>query len=456
MAGLVDLLSIARSALMTQQRALNTTGTNIANASTPGYVRQTLNLTEAVPQNTPNGPLGRGVTDTGVTAQRDVFLDASYREEQGTYNAANTLSGMVSQVQTLFNEPTSGGLGASIDTLIGAFGDLANDPSNGAVRNTVQADAQQVIQQFHSLDDGLNDTVGNARQQFSADVDQVNQIATQVAELNKQIVAQRAGGHDAPDLETQRGVLLDQLSTLGDTRVLDRTDGSVGVVFGDTMLVDSGTAQQFSASASGSGMVATVVGDTRTVQISSGSLAGLENIMTTAIPDVRAGLNQLSAALVSAVNTLHETGTTPGGATGTDFFDPAGTTAATIALSSTVAASPSNIAAGASSASGDGSIALALSQLGTATNASLGGISIPNFYDSVVTKLATTVQNAQDDASAAQTISAGLSAQRSSETGVSTDEEMIALITQQQAYTAAAHVVTVANDLMTDVLNMVQ
>ena len=85
MAGLVDLLSIAKGALQTHQKALNVTGHNIANAATPGYTRQTLIQTEAVPLRTPQGLVGRGVTDDGVLSQRDTFLDAAYRTQLFLY-----------------------------------------------------------------------------------------------------------------------------------------------------------------------------------------------------------------------------------------------------------------------------------------------------------------------------------------------------------------------------------
>ena len=52
---LLTLLSIARSALLTQQRAMSVSAQNIANASTPGYSRQRLNLVAATPLLTPLG-----------------------------------------------------------------------------------------------------------------------------------------------------------------------------------------------------------------------------------------------------------------------------------------------------------------------------------------------------------------------------------------------------------------
>jgi len=55
---LSSLLSIARSALLTQRRAMEVTANNVANAQTPGYSRQRLELRAQNPLNTPEGYIG--------------------------------------------------------------------------------------------------------------------------------------------------------------------------------------------------------------------------------------------------------------------------------------------------------------------------------------------------------------------------------------------------------------
>ncbi|HEY4100192.1 MAG TPA: flagellar hook-associated protein FlgK [Gemmatimonadales bacterium] len=456
MAGLSDLLSIATSAMQTQQRALNVTGNNIANTSTPGYTRESLNITEAVPLRTPEGLVGRGVTDTGVIAQRDTFLDAAYRTQQGIFSQADSLNTLVTQVQTLFNEPSDQGIGATLDSFLGAWGDLANDPQSGAARVVVQQDAVQLTQQFHQLDQGLDQVSQSASDQFKSDVGQINSISSQIAELNKQIVAFGGQNDQAAPLQDKRGVLLDQLAGIANTRVLDRADGSVGVIVGDDLVVDEGVSQQLETRTKSDGTLGVgVVGDTKFVEIDSGSLAGFSDVINKSVAQVRTSLDTLVAAMVQTINSLHESGKTTANTTGTDFFDPAGLTAASVNLAAPIAASASNIVTGATSADGDNSVALQIAALRTTGVAALGGTTLGDNYTSIVTGVGTMVSTATQQSAAAKVISDGLQAQRSSETGVSTNDEMIALITQQQAFTAAAHIVTVADDLMQEVLKMV-
>src|SRR5690242_11232615 len=103
---LTSLLSIARSALLTQQRAIDVTGHNVANAQTPGYTRQRLALQAETPLNTGFGQVGRGVTAAGIQRLRDGFLDESYRRENGDLGKFSTMKDLLGQVDALFSEPT--------------------------------------------------------------------------------------------------------------------------------------------------------------------------------------------------------------------------------------------------------------------------------------------------------------------------------------------------------------
>lgn len=260
----------------------------------------------------------------------------------------------------------------------------------------------------------------------------------------------------APDLEDQRGLLLDQLANLIQVRVIDHTDGSVGVITGDTLLVDGKFAQQLDVRPLvGGGVGVGVVGSPRLIDPIGGTLAGLTALGQQAVPSIRAELDRLVAGVVGAVNTLHAGGTTLAGATGVDFFDPAGVTAGTMRLSTQVAASAANVVAGTTSATGDNRVALSLAGLRNVGIASLNSSTPGEFYTALVTTVGTLVKDAERDAEVASTLADSASSRRASETGVSTDEEMVKLIVQQQAYAAATRLVTTANEMMDDLLRMV-
>jgi flagellar hook-associated protein 1 FlgK len=284
-------------------------------------------------------------------------------------------------------------------------------------------------------------------------VDQINGLAQRIADLNGQIVALGGPEHQAPDLEDQRDLLVDQLSGLVDVKVVPHDDGSIGVLTGDSLLVDGSqvNAMAVTLGSGGWGVGSANGGENH---FAAGSVQALLDLVNTTLPAIRGQLDTFVRSVVTEVNALHRTGTTPDGQTGTDFFDPAGLTAATIALAAPVAASGDAIAAAASGgAPGNGTIALGVAGLATSGVATLGGKTLREFYAEFASGVGVQSQAAQQDVDAQQTLVDNADAQRSSVSGVSVDEEMVALITQQQAYGAAARLLKVADDMMQQLLN---
>jgi flagellar hook-associated protein 1 len=451
---LASLLSIARSALYAQQLAMSVTAHNVANAQTPGYSRQRLELTAATPQMTPMGTVGRGVTEASIQRVRDTFFDTRYRSESGLLGNSATMGDFLGQVEAAVHEPSTDGLAASLDGLFSSFANLANDPTSSTSRALVQQAGRRFAQQLNQLDTTVHQIADGALTQMREQVGQVNDLAHRIGELNQQILASGGPGGNAPDLQDQRDLLVDQLSSLVGVRVMQRDDGTIGVAAGDTILVDGATSQALSVQAlAGGGFgLATVGGGT--MDPKSGSLRALCDLTTTTLPGIQRQLDTLAQTLVTTVNAIHRSGFTLSGATGTDFFDPAGVTAQSIALAPAVAASGDAIAAAGIAAPGDSTVAQRLAGLATTGVAALGGKSFRDFYIDLAGAVGSSVSGTTQDTDAHQAMVDQADTMRASVSGVSVDEEMVALIGQQQAYSAAARIVKIADDMMQALLNM--
>jgi flagellar hook-associated protein 1 len=451
---LASLLSIARSAMFAQQSAMSVTAHNVANAQTPGYSRQRLELAAASPEITPLGTVGRGVTEASIQRVRNTFFDARYRSESGLLGNSATMGDVLGQVEAAVNEPSDSGLAASLDGLFSSFANLANDPASSTNRALVQQAGQHFVQQLHQLDATVHQVGDDALTKMREQVDQANDLAGRIGELNQMILSTGGPSGSSPDLQDQRDLLVDQLSSLVGVRVLQRDDGTIGVAAGDTMLVDGANVQALAVQAlAGGGFGLTTAGG-GTVDPKSGSLRALSDLTTTTLPGIQRQLDTLAQALVTTVNAIHRTGYTLSGSTGTDFFDPAGVTARSIALAPAVAASGDAIAAAGVAAPGDGAIAQQLANLATTGTAALGGKSFRDFYIDFAGAVGANVSAASQDADAHQAMVDQADTLRASVSGVSVDEEMVALIGQQQAYSAAARIVKIADDMMQSVLNM--
>ena len=452
---LTSILSIARSALAMQQKSVDVAANNIANASTEGYRRQRLELTEADPLRTPEGTLGRGVTSAGIQRARDEFLDAGFRRESGLLGRFDTTRQLLSNVEGVLDESAGSGLASGLDALLDSFSDLANDPSSSSARSLVRQNAENLVQQFRSTSDRIALVGQDVLQRMQGAVSEVNQFAVEIADLNRQI-ASAAKGVSAPDLEDQRDALIDKLSGLIDVRVVEHPNRTVGVIAGGALLVDGAqhSSMEVRSAASG-GYGLGVPGTGSLITLGGGSLKGLSDLSVFTLPSIQAQLDRFASAVVTEVNAVHRTGTTAAGGANTDFFDPTGLTASSIAVASPIRISTDAIATGTTGSPGDGSVALKLSQLRTTPAASAGGQTLGEFYAGVVTTVGVLTRAAEQGTASQDALVANVKSQRSSVSEVSIDEEMVSLIKGQQAFAAASKIVAAADEMMQSILNMV-
>ena len=478
------LFSIARSALLTHQTALQTISQNIANAETPGYTRQEAVLVANTPVRMPYGNVGTGVRVETIIRKRDILLDESYRAAAGQAGDAELKSDLLGRMEGIFGEPSEAGMTNALDQFWSAWSDLASNPGSGSSRAVVQQRGRQVTQLFNDYDTQLTQQRTSSMERLSNSVAQINAFAGQVAELNNRIMSSETGGDTANDLRDQRDLILDKLSQIAGTRVINQADGSVSVIIGNSTLVDSATARPLSLHVEIPDPMPTVVPSDLPVRIRlgnspdrlaplGGELSALVTNINTDIPGMRGRLDAMAASLATSVNTAHTAGftftgnTIPGTAAG-NFFDAGTVTnpvrASTFRLDTVIAGDPSRIAAsGDANAPTDNTAALALSALRT-TNDTVsyttpsGNVesgTFLGFFRNTVTTLGIGVRSAQDNASVYGTLAEQGELRRQSVSGVSTDEELVNMLRVQQSYTAATKLIQTADEMLQTLLSMI-
>ncbi|HUX32345.1 MAG TPA: flagellar hook-associated protein FlgK [Gemmatimonadaceae bacterium] len=492
MSSLSSILSIAANAAQVNQAAMQVVSQNVSNASTPGYSREQALFTEAPSLMTPQGTFGTGVAISDVTRVHDTLLDSIYRQQSANSSGAALSQQLLSQIQGIFNEPSDTGLSATMDAFWSSWSDLSNNPGNAASQTAVRAQGGQVAMLLNSYSRQLDGLQANATAQLTQSVQSFNALAKRVADLNQQITASEAGGHQAPALLDQRDQLIDQMTQIVPVRALPTANDGANIVIGGISVVSGSTCRALSVSGTPTAPVLTVAGNSTALTHVGGSLGSLVDFLQTELSSdsrtsVRSSLDALAQGVVNAVNAIHDTGYTASGdalgnanwdpnagptGSNVDFFDPSGTTASTIRLSSAVQADASVIASGTTS-TGDNSVALAIASLrdasgANALSATMGAaayttkVGLPpntsfgDSYNSLVTAVGTKVQSATNDATTFQTLAQNADTQRTSVSGVSVDEELTRVMQYQQGYAAAAKIVSAADQMAQDILNMVQ
>lgn len=453
MGGLNTALSIATDALNAQEVAISTADNNIANADTPGYSREVVNLSAAGTTTEGGVAVGDGVDVDGITSVRDQLVDLQIQGQTSAQTAANAQSAVLDTVQT-YVSGSSATVGSDMSAFFTSLSALSSAPSNGADRETVISNAQDLVSAFQTTSQGLTSTQSGLDTQVSGDVSQINSLASQIASLNTQISSQPEDASGSGELEDQQSELEQQLSGLTSFSVTTTAQGDTISIGNDSPIVVGGQSYALSTGVGSNGLTQVVdsQGNTITSQISGGDLGGTITARDQQIPGFLSQLDTLANGFATAFNAAQSSGYdldgNPGGALFTVPSTVAGS-AASIALNTTNGDAIAVSSDG--SVDGNGNLA-ALTAV--QTTALPSGESPTDSYAALVDSIGNAASNASTQSTAIQSSLTQLTNLQSSVSGVSIDEESSNLIAYQQAYEAAAEVVSTINSLFSDTMDM--
>jgi flagellar hook-associated protein 1 FlgK len=213
-------LSIAGAGLAATQRALGQVSQNVANATSPGYTRKTLQLTAATADGAPLGVRVTGVlraVDAGLVAR----LNASLSEEAATTLRERLLRG-VEETQSVGNGAVPDAIGALQDSLIA----LRGAPSDGGLQRASAEAATTVARNLNAV----SDAIGDARQQAQATIEQevatANSALREIATLTYRLQA-GVDRDSAATLEDQRDEAIAVLSQSMNLRAVRQENGGL-------------------------------------------------------------------------------------------------------------------------------------------------------------------------------------------------------------------------------------
>ncbi len=439
-------LTNAAAALATQTYAMSITGQNIDNADTPGYTRerveqQATGAVAGVPTiySTPAGNSGT-VDSAGVTRLNDPIIDARARTEHGLSGYLDAKASTMSSIETNFDEPSDTGLSEQLNTFWNDWSAVANDPGSSAARSALLTQASTVTSTLNSTSAALSQLTTGAQATLTADVSQINTDAAEVGQLNTAIKVASATGASVPTLQDQRDTLLSKLASLGGAQAQFQPDGTVTVSLGGQTLVSGGTASAVTLDSSYN----VSVGGTA-VTVAGGDAQAQAEAISTTLPSYQSQLDSVANALITTVNSVHETGYDLSGATGGAFFS--GTSAATIGVAIT---DPSKVAAS-STGAGTGDLGAGVANQLAALGSSTSGAD--SAYRSLVANVGTDSQRATEQSGVQDAVTSSVDALQSSASGVSYDDEVTNLLTYQRAYQASSRVLTTVDQTLDTLIN---
>lgn len=459
-------LTIARRAMMAQQRAMEVTGHNIANANTPGYSRQQVMMVPTTPYPYPAanapaggpGQLGSGVRIAAIRRVRDSFLDFQLRNEYQTMGYWNARRDIISQLEVIFLEPSEFGLSSLLGEFWNAWQELNKNPENMPVRISLREKAQGLTDTVRLMYQSLSDLRQGLALDIRTKVDEINSLAAQLVDINEQVVKVTALGQQPNDLMDQRDLILDRLSSYINITLAQKPNGTIEVFAGSRMLVQESQAFALLALVRNEEISVVWEKNEQPMNILNGDLKALIQGYNEHIPSYQAELNRLVRTLTEEVNALHRNGFGLNNSTGQDFFVPLAAEdvpeAMFFSLASGVLADVNNIAAAAGPDSpGDGSVALAIARLRAKMTMQDGTATFESYYQNMIARLGVEGEEALRLVNIQGQLVRALEVRKEEAAGVSLDEEMINLVQFQYAYQAAARLVATMDEMLNVLIN---
>lgn len=463
MSSLFASLRTASDALGVLEQAMGVTQNNVANASTPGYVTQTLKI--AANTFDPSGNVWGGVHADGFQSSRNRYAEQSVWNQNQRLGSASRQTSSLSSLQSNFDVSGQSGIPAALSRLYSAFSAWGNSPTDPNQQQQVITAAQGIAQSFNQASSNIQQLSTQTDQQLQSTVTQINQLSSQLAAINGQI--RQGDGNDA-GLQANLYNTIEQLSNLADVSVENQTDGTVTVLMNGQIPLVLGTNQMqiqvtylgsagASAGAPPDAHIMTGSGQDVTSIVNGGQIAALLQFRNVTLPSVtgdgtqQGSLNQLAQAIADRVNGLLTSGQISPGpppVSGVQLFTyntaTPTATASTLAVSPTITGSqlaainpgPPSVANG---------IATQLAQLSNPQSAGsmVNGMSYTDYYSSI----ASGIGQQQSAASSTQQSQTELLAQaqtmRDQVSGVSLNDQAASLMQFQQAYEASAKVISI-------------
>lgn len=481
--------SIASSGMRVSQSAFTVTSNNLSNINTTGYSRQRITSQETtiIQQGVTN--LGSGVSVQEITRVRNNFLDTTYRQQNAELSYWKAKSANLEDAQTILDEFTAAdgtsdnGLQQTIEEFFSSWEELAKNSSGLSNRQSVIEYAKSLLETASELDTQLQQLQLDTGNKVKDGVDELNDLAQQVADLNNQIKQAEVSGTEASDLRDKWDALLDSMSSLANITVVEQTDATLEVNLGGIYLVQGSKTHTLAASGDGSvenplslqwaelGERAKITNGSIAANIADADQSGVEAIDTTTMPcgyttdavssisNLRQGLNNLITTIAVEVNNIHSANMGLDDTTGLDFFVAIDSSQplslSNIQVNSVLEEDTDKIAASASGEAGDNIAATAIAALADEDNFEFDGLTMDcnSFYQGLTSWLATAGDTANSYYETQSSLVSQVDSQRMSVSSVSLDEEMANMIMFQNAYNASARVLSAIDGLVADLID---
>lgn len=256
----------ARLGIYVSQMGLNVTGNNIANINTPGYTRQHLDQISFRTggsdryQSVMTSRVGSGALAVGVSQIRDPYLDIRYRTELSSVGAMDSKLTGLNDLQAILDEVGDGTddhglIHAQLSDLLEKLQNLTTNTNQDDFDTQVRESAAALVDLLNSYSSQLDQVYDNTVDKLNQSVEDVNDLLTQIRDLNDRIRRSDIHGDDALELRDQRNSLIDELSSYMKIDVIYSSEEVSPNVFVEKLTIRLGNANPQNTDTEGATLV---------------------------------------------------------------------------------------------------------------------------------------------------------------------------------------------------------
>jgi flagellar hook-associated protein 1 FlgK len=302
-------LNIGLRALLTSQSSLDVIGQNLANANTPGYSRQRIQLGSAGVVFRRGLGFGTGVDASMIGRSVDNLLAGRIVNEVADLFRLDARVSGLSEMEAAMGEPGGFGMTSLLSDFFMSASELSANANDSILRTGFLESVRSVADGFRSTLSSLDGFRGDSARQADLTTTEINVLTERVANLNSEIRSQEAGGVPANGLRDDRDQVLRELSKLVDISYSEAGDGTVNVQTSGRLLVGQGGAVKMSTQLAADGSVEVLLGgSSEQLDVAGGKLAGLLSVQGGYLPKLFGQLDAFARDMILEANRVHSTG----------------------------------------------------------------------------------------------------------------------------------------------------
>lgn len=480
---LSNAINAARSGLQASSLRADIVATNVSNATTPGYVRRSVLLGESIVGSNTNG-----VHVDGVSRSADSALTAQRMSLSSDLAQASVMSSTWQALSARLGDSTDGaGLFSLFSDFETALSQAAATPESASHAAGVLDAANAIVREFRDLSRYVDSQRAEADLEIANGVETVNAALQTVHSINVKLGSTDRTSSEAAALMDERQRAVDTIAEYMPIETVPRANGAIDIVTKEGVYLIAGTPRtiEFTPSSSfgpnqtlAGGQLSGLTVDGLDLTpgaatysaVSSGLFSALFTLRDTDLPKFSAQLDTVANDLVTRLSDDALDPTKTPGEFGL-FIDknPAGGAGLASRLQVNPLVDPAQggeisrlrdgLGAAAPGETGNNTILTALYDALTATNA-INSNGLQGLFS--VSDLAANLSSLTGQARISkETILSSTTAQHTimrdaeqAKTGVDVDDQMQQLLMIEQAYSANARVIEIANQMMQRLLEI--